>query len=94
MPENKPTECPHMNFRSLTKINRLTARETGPVTGYTADITIECVDCGLPFRFRGLAAGSHYAEPRVSADGTELRAPIEPAYVVEICGQPMVAGQA
>lgn len=81
-----------MNFDAYTRVGRLTETEGGPVTGYAADITIKCRDCGLPFRFRGLAAGSHYAEPRVSADGTELRAPLEPAYTVEICGQPLVAG--
>jgi hypothetical protein len=32
----------------------------------------------LSFGFVGLSAGSHYAEPRVSMDGTELRAPIKP----------------
>lgn len=41
-----------------------------------------------------LAAGSHFAEPRVSADGTELRSPLEPALTVEICGQPLVSGRA
>ena len=71
-----------------------TDTEGGPVTGYTADIKIKCSDCGLAFRFRGLPAGSHYAEPRLSADGLEMRAPIEPAYTTEICGQPLVSGNA
>lgn len=93
-PKAKPTECPHMSFQTHARIGRLSDTEGGPVTGYTADIKIECVDCGLPFRFRGLAAGSHYAEPRVSVDGTELRAPLEPAYTVEICGQPIISGRA
>lgn len=90
----KPTECAHMNFQAHARVGRLTDTEGGPVTGYTADIKIECTECGLPFRFRGLAAGSHYAEPRVSIDGTELRAPLEPAYTVEIAGHPLVAGNA
>jgi hypothetical protein len=71
--------CEHKNFKANVAVGRLTAVEGGPVTGYSADVTVACADCGLPFRFIGLAAGNHYAEPRVSVDGTELRAPIEPA---------------
>ena len=85
-------ECAHMHFETHARIGRLSDVEGGPITGYTSDIKIQCADCGLPFRFRGFAAGSHYAEPRVSADGLELRAPLEPAYAVEICGQPVVVG--
>lgn len=88
------TNCAHLQFRSRVGVHRLSDVEDGPITGYTAEIHIECSVCGLPFRFRGLAAGSHFAEPRVSVDATELRAPIEPAYVVEICGHPLVAGRA
>ena len=73
------TACEHMNFKCNASIGRLTKTEGGPVTGYCADIRVTCADCGLPFRFIGLAAGNHFAEPRVSIDGTELRAPIEPA---------------
>ena len=73
------TECLHNNFTCKAAVKRLTDSEGGPVTGYTADIEINCADCGIPFRFTGLPAGSHYYKPRVSVDGTELRAPIEPA---------------
>jgi len=90
----KQTDCQHMRFDAYTRVVRLSDTEEGPITGYTADITIKCRDCHLPFRFRGMAAGSHYAEPRVSADGTKLRAPLEPAYTTEICGQPLVSGNA
>lgn len=71
--------CQHENFRASVNVSRLTREEGAPVTGYAADVTIACAGCGLPFRFVGLAAGNHHAEPRVSVDGTELRAPIEPA---------------
>lgn len=86
--------CEHMNFRSEARVGRLSEREGGPISAYTVDVRICCVDCGLPFRFVGLPAGHHYAEPRVSVDGLELRAPLEPAYVTEICGMPLVAGHA
>lgn len=85
-------KCPHMNFVADVRVGRLSDIEGGPITGYTAGVRVKCADCNLPFRFRGLAAGSHYAEPRVSADATELRAPLEPAYVTEILGQPLVSG--
>lgn len=72
-------ECEHMNFAATVRVGRLTKTDGGPVHGYSAHVDIKCAGCGLPFRFVGLAAGSHPAEPRVSVDGTELRAPIEPA---------------
>lgn len=71
--------CQHEKFRVEANIGRLSREEGGPITGYTADVKVFCDQCGLPFRFIGLAAGNHHAEPRVSIDGTELRAPIEPA---------------
>lgn len=71
--------CEHMNFRAEVNVGRLSHDEGGPITGYTAGVTIACADCGVLMRFIGLPAGNHYAEPRVSIDGTELRAPIEPA---------------
>lgn len=71
--------CEHINFKANVRVGRLTKTDEGPVTGYSADVTVACADCGLPFRFIGLDAGNHYAEPRVSIDGTELRAPLEPA---------------
>lgn len=72
-------DCPHMNFDCNCSVGRLSEEEGGPITAYTVGIQVKCRDCGLPFRFIGLAAGNHYAEPRVSIDGTELRAPLEPA---------------
>lgn len=71
--------CLHMNFRSKVAVLRLSHVEGGPITGYAADVSINCVECGLAFRFAGLPAGNSHTEPRVSIDGTELRAPIEPA---------------
>lgn len=71
--------CEHLNFKANVRVGRLTKEDGGPVTGYCADVQVTCAECGLPFRFIGLEAGNHFAEPRVSVDGTELRAPIEPA---------------
>ena len=86
--------CEHTNFGVSANVGRLTDVDGGPVTGYKMLLTIICTDCGLPFRFMGLPFGSHYAEPRLSVDSLELRAPIEPAYANEIFGTPIVSGRA
>lgn len=86
--------CAHDSFKSVVRVGRLSDVEGGPITGYTADVKIECAECGLAFRFRGSRYGSSPHEPMLSADGLELRAPIEPAHVTEICGQSLVAGTA
>jgi hypothetical protein len=87
-----PKNCEHDRFKSLVRVSRLTDTEGGSVTGYIADICIECLECGLPFRFLGSQYGSSPHQPMLSADGLELRAPIEPAHVTEILGRPLVAG--
>lgn len=74
-----PDACAHEEFKASCDVGRLSEKDGGPINGYTVGVRIECVRCGVPFRFIGLAAGNHYAEPRVSVDGCELRAPIEPA---------------
>lgn len=71
--------CAHEDFMAKVDVTRLSHDEGGPINGYTLQATIKCTQCNLPFRFIGLAAGSHFAEPRVNTDATELRAPIEPA---------------
>lgn len=86
--------CAHEQFMTKARIGRLSDVEGGPITGYTAEIHIECSECGLQFRFIGKKFGSSPFEPMLSADGLELRAPIEPAHTTEICGQPLVAGRA
>lgn len=72
-------KCDHMSFVCRADIGRMSEVEGGPITGYTAEIQVKCAQCNLAFRFVGLPAGNHFAEPRVSLDGLELRAPLEPA---------------
>jgi hypothetical protein len=88
------TDCLHLNFQAQVNVFRLSEKEGGPINGYTADVTVRCCDCNLPFRFRGFGFGSSPNEPRLSIDGTVLRAPLEPAYVTEIAGHPLTAGNA
>lgn len=73
--------CQHERFVARVDVGRLAEVEVegGPITGYSAEIQVKCDACGLAFRFIGVPAGNHYAEPRVSSDGLELRAPLEPA---------------
>lgn len=67
------TGCQHMQFKASVNVNRLE-----DVGKFTADVTIECSDCGLPFEFLGMEPGSSFTHPRVSIDGTEARMPIGP----------------
>jgi hypothetical protein len=83
-----------MNFKAKVDVKRLTDGDNGPVTGYATDIVINCTDCGLPFRFMGLEFGVSRHVPRLSVDGLELRAPIEPAYVPELLGHAKTSGRA
>ena len=75
--------CDHPDFAARVDVARL--MDTGR---FAADVRIKCVACGEPFRFLGLAAGLSPYEPRVSVDGLELRAPIEPQ------GTPKIASHA
>ena len=73
------SDCEHESFRGDFKIARLSHEKDSPIDGYSADITIKCTQCGLPFRFKGVPLGVSQTGPTVSIDGTELRCPIEPS---------------
>ena len=70
--------CRHESFSVKARVGRLTDTDGGPVTGYTADIKVECDECHLPFHWVGVPLGLSPNRPMVSADGLELRAPIAP----------------
>jgi len=76
---NPDLPCPHENFDVRVVVNRITDTDDGPVTGYSADIKVNCDDCGEPFRWIGPLAGQSPHLPMVSVDETELRAPLRPA---------------
>jgi len=65
--------CNHPEFQAAVAVARLE-----DIQGYMADITINCLSCGMPFKFVGLPSGLHFKKPMVSVTGMELRAPIEP----------------
>src|SRR5260370_19509987 len=68
-----PADCEHWAFGARVEVNRLTQVDDGPVTGYSADIRIQCVECGLPFEFIGLPAGLSPSVATTSFPGDELR---------------------
>lgn len=70
--------CQHTRFLVTGNVIRLTDGEGGQLTGFSAEITIMCEDCGRFFGFRGVPGGYSPAQPMVGALGAELRAPIVP----------------
>lgn len=72
------SKCEHMNFVADIEVNRLTEVEGGPAKGFSADISVKCGDCKLPFSFLGVPFGMETTRPTSGVDGTELRAPIQP----------------
>ena len=84
-------KCQHEVFECACDIQRLTATEGGPVTHYSAEIKIRCVQCETLFEFVGLPLGTSPYRPTVSMDGFELRAPITPMGVPVPEGLPSVS---
>lgn len=76
---NPDRACPHESFDVVVEVNRLSKDDGGPINAYSADIRVECMDCGEPFRWIGIPAGQSGAHPMCSVDETELRAPLRPA---------------
>jgi hypothetical protein len=72
-------ECTHQRFVCHANVNRLEDTPGGDITGFSADITIQCADCEIPFRFLGLPGGLLADGAAVSVDGTEARLAITPA---------------
>lgn len=79
MPIDPDRACPHEDFTARVEVNRLTAEEGGPITGYSADVRVCCAHCDEPFRFIGMRAGLDPRAPACSVDEAEARLPIRPA---------------
>lgn len=71
-------ECDHPKFVAGVEVHRLTDGDKGQITNYLADVQIRCETCGAQFVFVGPPMGVSLMSPMVSADRTELRAPIQP----------------
>ena len=55
------------------KVNRLE-----DIGKFTADVTVHCFDCKIPFQFLGLFPGVDFNGARVSIDGHEAHLAIAP----------------
>lgn len=66
-------KCAHMNFNANVVVNRLE-----DIGRFSADVTINCTECGMPFRFCGLPMGLNLNGAAVSVDGLEARLSILP----------------
>lgn len=77
--------CAHLDFVANVNVARMLdgmgdpPPQDVPATSYSAEITVQCKNCGEPFRFMGVQAGLMPSRPMCSIDETELRAPIRPA---------------
>lgn len=79
-PADPDRACLHEDFTANVEVNRLTVSDDDPtVIAYDTSITVSCANCGEPFRWIGVQAGSSPGRPMCSVDETELRAPIRPA---------------
>ncbi len=67
------SECDHPDFAARVEVTRLI--DSGR---FTADVTIECAKCGLPFRFIGLPCGLDLNGAATNPDATEARLCIAP----------------
>ena len=79
MSQDANATCKHENFHANVSIARLAIDEAGDkIVGFSADITIKCRDCNLPFEFIGLPMGYTPFQPACSVDSLEARMPIKP----------------
>lgn len=78
MTGDSPAPCGHENFWSDVAVARLTDDDGGPVTAFIAEVTIKCVDCGMPFCFRGMPLGLSHLNPTMSLDALTATLPIHP----------------
>lgn len=70
-------QCEHENFKANVSVGRI-LNQDNKAYAFTADITVECADCGMPFCFLGLPTGLSATEPCVEFGGKEARMPITP----------------
>jgi hypothetical protein len=79
--------CDHLLFRANVNVTRM--EETGT---YSADISINCHQCGMSFDFVGAPVGcvDHY-RPITNLAGNELRVPIVPQGQKQKPGLPCIA---
>lgn len=74
--------CTHEIMTAHVDVGRISPDAAGMPKAFVAEVHVSCAPepegCGVAFTFPGVACGLSFDEPRVSVDGTELRAPIRP----------------
>lgn len=73
-----PTDCTHLNFDAHVGVSRIQKSDMEPdvIVAYTAEIKIQCRECGQPFEFFGFPMGMSFYRATVSINGQELRVPL------------------
>lgn len=87
---DKPNQCMHLNFRANVEVNRVLKNEDDTMPWYyTADIRVNCADCGLPFEFVGdFDCGLMPDRATVDPSAQELRVPLRPKGLALLPGIP------
>lgn len=82
-------DCRHDAHTAFVDVYQLTATTdaTSEPVGFTAEIRIDCNQCGEAFVFLGLPCGLSPAKPTTDVPGTTLRVPIKPASAPEDFGR-------
>lgn len=70
--------CIHEDFSSNVIVTRIISHQTGILTGYSADVYVNCAKCNLPFEWVGPPMGLAPDYPTTDLMRHELRAPITP----------------
>lgn len=61
----------------MARVTKVRASDEEPT--FHAAVQAICVECGERFKFKGVPVGFRPSRPTISADGLELRAPLEPS---------------
>ncbi|WP_433067349.1 hypothetical protein [Dactylosporangium sp. CS-033363] len=86
--QETPLTCLHKNFHVDAAMARITeAPGDDTANAFNIDVRVNCADCGEPFRWIGLPCGYSPAQPMVSVNGLELRAPMAPQSAPDGFGQ-------
>lgn len=70
--------CDHKAFLCTCDINRVEGTEEGVVKEYVLETTVQCKDCGAPFRFVCKDVGISFDGAAVSLNSGVLAIPIKP----------------
>lgn len=70
--------CLHENFEANAAVNRISDVEGAPVNSFLVELIVKCIDCGMPFCFRGMPVGLSHMGPTMSLDARTACLPIHP----------------